>query len=403
MKITFLVSLAAAVMVLTDAAPVNRRPNLGKTQHKSVHHGGHSIPLTRNSNFKHNTRGQMAKLNRRYPGINILASSGSVPLTDSNPDLEYYGTVSIGTPGQDFKLDFDTGSADIWFPSSTCTTSGCKAHSQFDSSKSSTFKEDGRSWSVSYGDGSTASGILGTDAVNVGGISVQQTIGLATSESSQFASGPSDGLFGLGFDSLESVSGVQTFMDNAIAAGVLSQSVVSVFMPSVRRNGGVGGEYLFGGIDTSKFSGELTYVPISQQGYWQIAIDDVGYNGQSIGQSSQGIVDTGTTLVIVSDTAAQAIHANIQGATNDPTNGWLVPCSLSSSTDNVSFTMAGTAFNVPVADLAFEAVGDGSGNCVSGVQGGQNDLWILGDVFIKNNYCVFDQGNSQVGIAPLNY
>jgi hypothetical protein len=239
----------------------------------------------------------------------------------------------------------------------------------------------------------------------VGGISVRQTIGLATKESSQFASSPEDGLFGLGFDTIESVSGVQTFMDNAIAAGVLSQPVVSVFLPSQRLFNGQGGEYLFGAIDNTKYTGSLTYVPVSQEGYWQIAIDDITAGGQDLGQSSQGIVDTGTTLIIVSDDAAQAIHNTINGATNDPNNGWLVPCSLTSSTDSISFTMAGTPFNVALADLAYEDLGDGSGNCVSGVQGGaqnNNNLWILGDVFIKNNYCVFSQTSSpSIGIAPL--
>jgi len=164
-----------------------------------------------------------------------------------------------------------------------------------------------------------------------------------------------------------------------------------------------GGEYVFGGIDSSKFTGSLTYIPVSQEGYWQIAIDDAGYSGQSLGQSSQGIVDTGTTLIIVGDAAAQAIHDNISGATNDPNNGWLVPCSVAQDTTNyVSFSMGGTNFQVPLADLAYEDLGDGSGNCFSGVQGGQNDLWILGDVFIKNNYCVFSQTSSpSIGIAPL--
>ncbi|KAI1315449.1 hypothetical protein EDD11_000782 [Mortierella claussenii] len=403
MKISLFVSLTVAVLTFAHAAPVNRRPHgLG---HQVVSHQGHSVALTRNPNFKHNVRAQMAKLNTRYPGMNILASgsSGHVPLTDVHPDLEYYGTVSIGTPAQDVKLDFDTGSSDIWFPSSTCATGACKKHGQFDVSQSTTFKKDGRSWQISYGDGSTASGILGTDKVSVGGVAVEQTIGLATMESSQFASSPADGLFGLGFNTIESVSGVKTFLDNAIKAGVLAKPVVSVFLPSVRRNGGVGGEYLFGDIDTTKFTGELTYIPVTKKGYWQVAIDDASFNGKSLGQSSQGIVDTGTTLIIVGDAAAQAIHSNIQGATKDPQNGWLVPCSLKSSTDNVSFTMGGTAFNVPLADLAYENVGDGSGNCVSGVQGGQNGLWILGDVFIKNNYCVFDQGSMRIGIAPLKY
>ncbi|KAG0200914.1 hypothetical protein BGX28_006161 [Mortierella sp. GBA30] len=404
MKITLLVSIAAAVLAITEASPINRRPHgHGHGHHGKGHSGnktGHSVPLTRNPHFKHDSKAQFAKLNKRYPGLNILAAgSGQVPLTDVSPDLEYYGTVSVGTPGQNFKL----GSSDIWFPSSTCTTSACKQHAQFNAAKSSTYKKDGRSWSISYGDGSTASGILGTDLVNVGGISVHQTIGLATSESSQFGSSPSDGLFGLGFDTIESVSGVKTFLDNAIAAGVLSQPVVSVFLPSVRQNGGVGGEYLFGGIDTARFTGDLTYVPVSQQGYWQIAIDGISAGGQDLGQSSQGIIDTGTTLIIVSDSAAQAIHGTISGATNDPTNGWLVPCTLQSSTDSISFTLGGTAFTVALADLAYEDVGDGSGNCVSGVQGGQ-DLWILGDVFIKNNYCVFEQsGSPRIGIAPLKY
>ncbi|KAG0305941.1 hypothetical protein BGZ98_003271 [Dissophora globulifera] len=393
MKVAALVSLAAAAaLAFVDASPIHKPdPN------------GHSVPLTRNPHFKHNTKAQMAKLNRRYPGVNILAGSiGTVPLTDVSPDLEYYGSVSVGTPAQVVKLDFDTGSSDIWFPSSTCTTSACKKHVRFNSAKSSTFKKDGRSWRISYGDGSSASGTLGSDIVNVGGVSVRQTIGLATQESSQFGSSPEDGLFGLGFNTIESVKGVKTFMDNAIAGGAIAQPVVSVYLPSVRRNGGVGGEYLFGGIDSSKFTGSLTYVPVTQKGYWQVAIDDAGYNGQSLGQSSEGIIDTGTTLIIVGDDAAQAIHDNISGATNDPNNGWLVPCSLSSSTDTISFTMGGTAFNVAVADLAYEDLGDGSGNCFSGVQGGQNDLWILGDVFIKNNYCVFSQTSSpSIGIAPL--
>ncbi|KAF9343479.1 hypothetical protein BGX26_005652, partial [Mortierella sp. AD094] len=211
MKITALVSLAVAVLAFTSAAPVNRRPSPAHSHHAGKNHKGHSVPLTRNPHFKHNVRAQINKLNKRYPGINIL-SAGTVPLTDVSPDLEYYGTVSIGTPAQDVKL----GSSDIWFPSSTCNS--CGSHSQFDSTQSSTFKKDGRPWSISYGDGSTASGILGTDVVSVGGVSVTQTIGLATKESSQFNSSPSDGLFGLGFDSIESVSGVKTFMDNAIAA-----------------------------------------------------------------------------------------------------------------------------------------------------------------------------------------
>ncbi|KAF9282791.1 hypothetical protein BGZ68_005749 [Mortierella alpina] len=352
-----------AILALTQAAPVGK-----VSPPKKVY----VIPLTRNPHYRPSARAQIAKMHMRYPGTRILPrTTGEVSLTDVKPDLEYYGSVSVGTPAQVFKL-------------------------------SSTFENDGRSWTISYGDGSGASGVLGVDVVDVGGISIRQTIGLATAESSSFGSSPSDGLFGLGFASIESVSGVRTFLDNAIATEALALPVVSVFLPSQRLFNGLGGQYLFGGIDSSKYTGELTHVPVTKKGYWQISIEDVGYNGQSLGVASQGIVDTGTTLIIVGDEAAASIHSNIGGAFNDPKDGWMVPCSLRDSVDHISFTMANTAFKVAVADLAYDDAGDGSGNCISGVQGGQKGLWILGDVFIKNNYCVFSQTSSpSVGIAPL--
>ncbi|KAF9574924.1 hypothetical protein EC968_004925 [Mortierella alpina] len=381
MRITALISLAAAVLAFTDASPINRRPHLTPGR-------GFSIPLARNPDFKHNTKAQIAKMDARYN--NRAASSGRVALTNVKPDLEYYGNVSVGTPAQVIKLNFDT-------------------HTQFNSAKSSTFQKDGRKWKISYGDKSSASGILGSDIVNVGGVSVRQTIGLATAESAQFARSPEDGLFGLGFNTIESVSGVKTFLDNAIAAGALSQPVVSVFLPSYRRNGGVGGEYLFGSIDSTKYTGDLTYINVSDRGYWQIPMDDITYNGKSLGQASEGIVDTGTTLVIISTAAAAAVHKGIPGSKFNPATDteeayWTVPCSLQKSTDNVGFTLGGKTFNIPVADVAYEDVGDNTGACYSGIQGGQDDLWILGDVFIKNNYCVFDQGaTARIGIAPLKY
>jgi hypothetical protein len=246
--------------------------------------------------------------------------------------------------------------------------------------------------------------------VSVAGITVRQTIGLSTQESASFGSGPEDGLFGLAFNTIESVKGVQTFMDNAIAGGLLAQPVVSVFLPSVRRNGGVGGQYLFGGIDATKYTGDLTYINVDTQGWWQIKMDDVLFNGQSLGFNQEGIVDTGTTLVLLSDDAAAAVHNQIPGAVLNPANGsnpafYSVPCSA--TVGNVGFSLGGTVFNVPMADVAFEDLGDGSGNCYSGIQGGMNwadgNPWILGDTFIKNNYCVFDKGQARIGIAPLNY
>jgi len=241
--------------------------------------------------------------------------------------------------------------------------------------------------------------------VAIGGVKVRQTIGLATNESTQFAQSPQDGLFGLGFSTIESVQGVKNFMDNAIAANQLALPVVSVFLPSVRANGGKGGNYLFGAIDNTQYTGNLTNVPVTKEGYWQVTVEDVAYNGKSLNQTSQGIIDTGTTLLILGDTAAASLHKGIKGAKMDEiAGGWTVPCSVASSSDTMSFKLGGSDFQVPLADLAWSPLEEGSATCFSGVQGGGDGLWILGDVFIKNNYCVFTKGASpSVGIAPLKY
>ncbi|KAF9103855.1 hypothetical protein BGX27_010336 [Mortierella sp. AM989] len=394
MKITTLVSLAVAILIVGEATPE-----------------GKVIPLTANPNHKRDFHAAMAKINRRYPKLNLVKrgdtnGTGRVSLIDFSPDSQYYGAAQVGTPGQTILFDFDTGSSDIWFPSILCKSIECRRHNRFSPKKSSTFKNDGRKWNMMYGDGSMATGILASDIVNVGGIKVRQTVGLSTGEGGQFVKAPEDGIFGLGFGSLESVKGVKTFMDNAIASKTLAMPVFSVFLPSIRRNGGKGGNFLFGGIDHSQYTGNLTYVPVTKKGYWQINISDVKVQGKSINMSSEGIVDTGSSLVIVSRDAAAAFHKNIKGAIDSLVHGgWTVPCSLAKSQESMSFALGDKDFFVPLADIAWSPVKKGSSICFSGIQAsGGDDLWILGDVFIKNNYCVFDYSDKpSIGMAPLKY
>jgi len=73
------------------------------------------------------------------------------------------------------------------------------SHTIFNPKNSSTFKtSSGSTWNISYGDGSSASGDVGTDNVTVGGLLIKnQAVELAKVLSSEFQQDTGDGLLGL--------------------------------------------------------------------------------------------------------------------------------------------------------------------------------------------------------------
>ena len=278
--------------------------------------------------------------------------------------------------------------------STLCTS--CTRQNRYNPNKSSSYKADGRRWNIGYGDGSTASGILGTDTVNLGGLKIKgQTIELARVESSSFASGPNDGLLGLGFDSITTVRGVQTPVDNLISQGLISSPVFGVFLGKSSRGGG--GEYIFGGYDSSKFTGSLKTVPIdNSDGYWGITVGSLSAGGSTVARSFSGILDTGTTLLLLTDSVADAV-ARAYGATANSDGTYTISCNTNNFSPLV-FTINGATFQVPASDLVYEQNGS---RCYASFAKAGLSFAILGDTFLKNNYVVFNQKVPQVQIAPV--
>ncbi|KAI4614398.1 hypothetical protein J4E83_007051 [Alternaria metachromatica] len=211
---------------------------------------------------------------------------GEVKAEDQQNDALYICPVEIGTPPQVMNLHFDTGSSDLWSTLLDPATkkgavNGKTKHNVFDAKASETFKKvEGASWRIRYGDGSTASGIVGTDNVTLGGLCIEnQAIELANKLSPQFTSGAGDGLLGLGFGHINTVKPkkVATPVESMISQSDIptSSELFTCYLGSWRDTSDLdAGEsfYTFGYIDETVLSrcgvSEPHYVPIdSSRGF----------------------------------------------------------------------------------------------------------------------------------------
>ncbi|KAL5578779.1 hypothetical protein UlMin_011221 [Ulmus minor] len=226
-------------------------------------------------------------------------------------DAQYYGEISIGTPPQKFTVIFDTGSSNLWVPSSKCYFSiACYFHAKYKSSQSSTYKQNGKPAAIQYGSGSI-SGFFSYDNVQVGDLTVknQEFIEATNEPGLSFAVAKFDGLLGLGFQEI-SVGSATPLWYNMVNQGLVKEPVFSFWL-NRKADEEEGGELVFGGVDPSHFKGKHTYVPVTRKGYWQFDMGDVLIGGKPTGYCRGGcaaIADSGTSLLVGPTTVIAMIN-----------------------------------------------------------------------------------------------
>ncbi|XP_058101255.1 phytepsin-like [Magnolia sinica] len=236
---------------------------------------------------------------------NLRDSGAGGPSTDiialkNYMDAQYFGEIGIGTPPQKFTVIFDTGSSNLWVPSSKCYLSvACYMHARYKAGLSSTYKKNGTSAEIQYGTGAI-SGFLSQDNVQVGDLVVKDQVFIeATREPGMtFVAAKFDGILGLGFQEI-SVGKVVPVWDNMVNQGLVKNPVFS-FWFNRNAQDEEGGEIVFGGVDPNHYKGQHTYVPVTQKGYWQFDMGDVHIGGETTGICSDGcsaIADSGTSLI----------------------------------------------------------------------------------------------------------
>ncbi|TCD64788.1 hypothetical protein EIP91_003625 [Steccherinum ochraceum] len=338
----------------------------------------------------------------KVKGLEDKATDHEVPAESiQNGYVEYVVEVKIGTPGVTLHLDFDTGSSDLWVWSTEIAgASRHPSHTIFDPRKSKTAKKSSGSWSISYGDGSSASGDVYTDVVSVAGVSIpNQSVELAGKLSASFLSdGGNDGLLGLAWPSINTVQprGVKTPVENMIEQKLIEQPV---FTAKLSR-GDEPGFYSFGFIDPNVTSSPITYTDVdNSQGFWQVSSESYSINGKTTARNGNTtILDTGTTLLLVSDDVVEAIYGQIDGATyDDNQGGWKYP--TNATLPKVSFAVGSELYTVNAADLGMGPADEGF--TFGGIQ--SRGDWISTSSGTSSSRVstssVINQGEQTVGLA----
>lgn len=323
----------------------------------------------------------------------------AMAIDEDGQDLSYFSKIKFGSKGKDMWMLLDTGAANTWVMGSNCTTSACLAHDTFGSQDSSTLHVTTTPWSVSYGTG-TVEGVTVTDTVAFANYTVEMGFGSATNTSNDFNNYPMDGILGLGRPASNQI-GTPTVMQVLDDKNLLQANILGIHLQR-NSDGAKDGQITFGGVDRSKFQGSLSYTATvsADSNLWEIPVDDVAVSGTSCkftGRSA--IVDTGTSYVLMPPADAKILHAQIPGSTN--TGGspnFMIPCS---TTKTIQFTFSGVIYSVQPDDYLGKA--DSTGKmCASNIIGQQAysaNQWILGDVFLKNVYTVFDFDKDRIGFG----
>merc|ERR1711915_885296 len=165
-----------------------------------------------------------------------------------------------------------------------------------------------------------------------------------------------------------------------------------------------GGELILGGSDPNYYTGNMTYVPVQREGYWEIEMDGMNTETDTVGCDGgcTAIVDTGSSLLVGPTAETNAINKMI-GGTASLNGQYFVDCSTIDSLPETDFVIGGDIFTLEGKDYILKISQGGQSQCISGSMGMDLPMgpwWILGDVFIGKFYSEFDMGQSRVGLAP---
>lgn len=384
------------------------------------------------------------KVKKSVPQSGLQRRDNTVQEALFNARHLYIANISIGSTAQKMSVQLDTGSSDLWVPSTRsdmCQSPSCNAWGAFDAVASDTYQPlgDTGDFYISYGDNSEYQGNYFADTLTIGGFEVKKmTMAVVTDSANVIGDGSStdnNGLMGIGFDSNQAhVSrnpGARPFLgvvSQLKKQGLIKSLSYSLWLDDIDA---LTGAILFGGVDTSKYSGDLIAVPMvgfNPRDEYE-TVDELAIEMTSVGVTdSEGktttlsdsdyiapaLLDSGTTVTYLPTTLLNPI-LDAAGAVQDPMYPRpLLACNLSTSKGSFVFGFGGSQgpkISIPLSQLVADpdpdpqnkiVFADGTPACPFLMREADDGRIILGDSFLRSAYVVYHLEAKTIALANSN-
>lgn len=347
----------------------------------------------------------------------------------------YFANVSIGTPAQLLQVQIDTGSSDVWAPSSsaelclegeTSTSDGCPGGS-FDAGQSTTFKDvEPNGFNISYVDGTGSVGDYFEDTFSIGGATVKNfQMGLALDTTIGV------GIMGVGYNTSEAniETGNGTVYPNLpealVNAGLIHTNAYSLWLDDLASSTG---SILFGGIDTAKYTGGLVSIPVYPSAgdsvitSFTVAFTSLGATSSSGSDqltpsdyAEAAILDSGTTITLLPDGLAAVVFEELGATVSEELGVVVVPCTLANNSGTLNYGFGGSdgpTIKVSMSQLVLPLTtssgrtprySDGTAACQLGIQAAGELPVLFGDTFLRSAYVVYDLINNRIALAQTDF
>ena len=168
--------------------------------------------------------------------------------------------------------------------------------------------------------------------------------------------------------------------------------------------------FSIGGYDEvgDNYDGDIYWLDVIEDFFWASPISEIVVEGSSIEMPSgfYGHFDTGTSAMFVDATYGKKLLNKIAGPIVRGIRffgQWYFYSCDETKFPSFNLRIDGVYFEVTPATYLFDFRELGARSCSVLIYEVEADYWLIGDVFLRNYYSVWDQDNSKLGFAKGKY